>query len=73
MIVMEVVSSQLNPECDPMRRSAPIDVTSDPKIAENRGRIVKPMGDGPLIDFTSVVDTIRRAVDVQWVRQPSLD
>jgi class 3 adenylate cyclase len=28
----------------------------DPKIAEQRGRIVKATGDGMLVEFTSVVD-----------------
>jgi adenylate cyclase len=37
----------------------------DPKIAEHRGRIVKTTGDGFLIEFTSVVDATRCAVDVQ--------
>ena len=37
----------------------------DPKIAEYRGRIVKTTGDGLLIEFASVVDAIRCALDVQ--------
>jgi class 3 adenylate cyclase/TolB-like protein len=37
----------------------------DPKIAEYGGRIVKAMGDGLLLDFPSVVDAVRCAVDVQ--------
>jgi adenylate cyclase len=37
----------------------------DPKIAEHRGRIVKTTGDGLLIEFSSVVDAVRRAVEVQ--------
>jgi adenylate cyclase len=37
----------------------------DPKIAEYGGRIVKTMGDGLLLDFPSVVDAVRCAVDVQ--------
>jgi adenylate cyclase len=37
----------------------------DPKIAEYRGRIVKAMGDGVLAEFTSVVDAVRCAVDIQ--------
>jgi adenylate cyclase len=32
---------------------------SDPKIKEHRGRIVKPTGDGLLIEFASVVDAVR--------------
>jgi adenylate cyclase len=37
----------------------------DPKIAEHRGRIVKTTGDGLLVEFASVVDALRCAVDVQ--------
>ena len=37
----------------------------DPAIAEHRGRIVKTTGDGILIEFASVVDAVRCAVDVQ--------
>jgi TolB-like protein/class 3 adenylate cyclase len=37
----------------------------DPKITEYRGRIVKTTGDGILIEFPSVVDAVRFAVDVQ--------
>ena len=37
----------------------------DPRIAEHRGRIVKTTGDGLLIEFASVVDALRCAVDWQ--------
>ena len=37
----------------------------DPKIAEYDGRIVKTTGDGLLVEFGSVVDAVRCAVDVQ--------
>jgi adenylate cyclase len=37
----------------------------DPKIAEYQGRIVKTTGDGLLLEFGSVVDAIRSAVDLQ--------
>ena len=36
-----------------------------PKIAEHRGRIVKTTGDGVLIEFPSVVDAVRCAVEMQ--------
>lgn len=36
-----------------------------PKIAEHRGRIVRTTGDGLLIEFASVVDAVRCAVEVQ--------
>jgi class 3 adenylate cyclase len=38
---------------------------TDPKIKEHRGRIVKPLGDGLLVAFDSVVDAVRCAVEVQ--------
>ena len=37
----------------------------DPKITEYRGRIVKTTGDGMLVEFVSVVDAVRCAVDIQ--------
>src|SRR5260370_2372749 len=37
----------------------------DPKIAEHHGRIVKTTGDGLLVEFASVVDAGRCAVEVQ--------
>ncbi len=38
---------------------------SDPKIKEHHGRIVKTTGDGLLVEFGSVVDAVRCAVEVQ--------
>ena len=37
----------------------------DPKISEHHGRIVKTTGDGLLVEFASVVDAVRCAVEVQ--------
>src|SRR5262250_825410 len=37
----------------------------DPKIKEHRSRIVKTTGDGMLVEFASVVDAVRCAVDIQ--------
>jgi hypothetical protein len=37
----------------------------DPKIAAHHGRIVKTTGDGMLVEFASVVDAVRCAVEVQ--------
>jgi TolB-like protein/Tfp pilus assembly protein PilF len=37
----------------------------NPKIAEHRGRVVKNTGDGLLAKFSSVVDAVRCAVEVQ--------
>ncbi|MEM7222843.1 MAG: adenylate/guanylate cyclase domain-containing protein [Pseudomonadota bacterium] len=36
-----------------------------PKVAEHRGRIVKLMGDGALVEFASVVDAVNCALAVQ--------
>jgi adenylate cyclase len=37
----------------------------DPAIAGHRGRLVKRTGEGSLIEFRSVVDAVRCAVEVQ--------
>ena len=37
----------------------------DPKVKEHHGRIVKTTGDGLLIEFGSVVDALRCAIEVQ--------
>ena len=37
----------------------------DAKIAEHRGRIVQTSGDGLLVEFASVVDAVRCAVEIQ--------
>src|SRR5439155_25902440 len=39
----------------------------DPTLAEYKGRIVKTTGDGLLVEFASVVDAVRCAVEVQRV------
>jgi|SRR5215472_6632906 len=38
---------------------------AEPKIAEHRGRVVKTAGDGLLVEFASVVDAVRCAVELQ--------
>jgi adenylate cyclase len=43
---------------------------ADPKIAEHRGRLVKTTGDGLLVEFASVVDAVRCAVE--WQRAMAL-
>jgi adenylate cyclase len=37
----------------------------DPKITDHRGRIVKNTGDGALVEFGSVVDAVRCALEIQ--------
>src|SRR5260370_39312565 len=37
----------------------------DPKVKEHRGRLVKTTGDGALVEFASVIDAVRCAVEVQ--------
>ena len=37
----------------------------DPKVKEHHGRIVKTTGDGALVEFASVVDSVRCAVEIQ--------
>jgi class 3 adenylate cyclase len=37
----------------------------NPKISEHRGRVVKNTGDGMLAEFSSVVDAVRCAAEVQ--------
>jgi adenylate cyclase len=37
----------------------------DPKITQRRGRIVKTTGDGLLVEFSSVVDALRCATEIQ--------
>ena len=37
----------------------------DPAIAAHHGRIVKRTGDGAIIEFRSVVDAVRCAIEVQ--------
>src|SRR6202022_3061305 len=37
----------------------------DPTIAVHRGRVVKRIGDGILVEFRSVVDAVRCALELQ--------
>jgi class 3 adenylate cyclase len=37
----------------------------DPKITKHKGRVVKVMGDGMLVEFGSVVEAIQCAIEVQ--------
>ena len=38
---------------------------ADPKISSHRGRVVKSTGDGILVEFASVIDAVRCAVEMQ--------
>ena len=48
-----------------MRLRAHLHDLVNPKITEHRGRIVKNTGDGMLAEFSSVVDAVRCAAEVQ--------
>ena len=37
----------------------------DPQVATHGGRVFKLMGDGALVEFSSVVDAVRCAIEVQ--------
>jgi adenylate cyclase len=39
--------------------------TLEPKLAEHRGRVIRVMGDGILVEFASVVDAVQCAIEVQ--------
>src|SRR5215813_924317 len=47
------------------RLKAHVQELVNPKIAEQRGRIVKNTGDGLLAEFPSVVDAVRCAAEIQ--------
>lgn len=37
----------------------------NPKVSKHNGRIIKLMGDGTLVEFASVVDAVKCAIDIQ--------
>src|SRR6187455_2604361 len=57
--------SQIDEEGTRARFQADLKEIFEPKIAAHRGRLVKTMGDGLLIEFSSVVDALRCGAEVQ--------
>ena len=57
--------SEVDEEGTRARFRADVHEVFEPKIEEHHGRLVKTMGDGLLIEFQSVVDALRCAIDVQ--------
>ncbi|HTO82577.1 MAG TPA: adenylate/guanylate cyclase domain-containing protein [Methylomirabilota bacterium] len=57
--------SQADEEGTRARFQADLHEVFEPKVAAHHGRLVKTMGDGLLIEFHSVVDALRCAIDVQ--------
>jgi adenylate cyclase len=47
------------------RQKAHRDEVIDPQISSHGGRIVKTTGDGLLVEFPSVVDSVKCAINVQ--------
>ncbi|MBB3454735.1 adenylate cyclase [Rhizobium sp. BK313] len=69
VLIADVVAygrlSQIDEEGTRMRFQADLKDVFEPTIAQHHGRLVKTMGDGLLVEFQSVVDALRCAVDVQ--------
>lgn len=57
--------SQADEEGTRARFQADLREVFEPRIAAHHGRLVKTMGDGLLVEFQSVVDAVRCAVEVQ--------
>ena len=57
--------SQADEEGTRTRFQADLHEIFEPKIAEHHGRLVKTMGDGLLVEFRSVVDALRCAIEMQ--------
>src|SRR5215510_1581693 len=57
--------SQVDEEGTRARFQADLHEVFEPKFATHHGRLVKTMGDGLLVEFHSVVDALRCAIEVQ--------
>ena len=57
--------SQVDEEGTRARFQANLKEIFEPKIAAHHGRLVKTMGDGILVEFQSVINALRCAVDIQ--------
>ncbi|PDS67391.1 adenylate cyclase [Rhizobium anhuiense] len=60
--------SQIDEEGTRARFQADQDNVFEPAIERHHGRLVKTMGDGLLVEFQSVVDALRCAVEVQQLK-----
>jgi adenylate cyclase len=61
--------SQIDEEGTRARFQTDLKEVFEPKIAEHHGRLVKTMGDGILVEFHSVVDALRCAVEIQQEKE----
>ena len=60
--------SQIDEEGTRARFQSDLREVFEPKFVEHHGRLVKTMGDGVLVDFHSVVDAVRCAIEIQQHR-----